>query len=148
MRVQLGHSRRIRVIRRRLSRSQHSPIISTRISHPSSASAIRPRRPDPHPRHLGRLAASTALAGPGQLNSRAAAGQAGGFLPGVPLGCLGMTGPRSRLRPRPLRQRMRDESLGRVKLVGQPHAGIQRRPQRRRSELWQLDNWPSGQAKP
>src|SRR5258708_25129685 len=56
---------------------------------------------------------------------------AGGFLPGVPLGCLGMTGPRSRLRPRPLRQRMRDESRGRVKLVGQPHAGIQRRPQRR-----------------
>ena len=56
---------------------------------------------------------------------------AGGFLPGVALGLLGHDGTRSRLRPRPLRQRMRDESRGRVKLVGQPHAEIQRRPQRR-----------------
>jgi hypothetical protein len=34
MSVLLGHSRRISVIRRRLSRSQHSPIISTGISPP------------------------------------------------------------------------------------------------------------------
>jgi hypothetical protein len=68
---------------------------------------------------------------------------AGGFLPGVPLSCLGIGEQDSRLRPRPLRQRMRDESRGRVKLVGQPHAGIQRRRRRRRSEL---SSWTVGQV--
>jgi hypothetical protein len=42
---------------------------------------------------------------------------------------LGHVGSGSELRPRRLRQRMRDESRGRVKLVDQPHAGVQRRPQ-------------------
>jgi len=50
-------------------------------------------------------------------------------LPGVPLGCLGM-GVMIRAEAPPLRQRMRDESRGRVRLVGQPHAVSQRRPQR------------------
>jgi hypothetical protein len=38
--------------------------------------------------------------------------RASGFLPGVPFGCLGMTGPRSRLRPRPLRDLWRIERPG------------------------------------
>ena len=99
----MGHSGRIRVIRRRQSRSQHSPIISTGISHPSSAGAIRPAaviltRPMS-------AASPPVLRWPGPANSTAAprqpaarqavAGQAGGFLPGVPLACFGMRGTRT-----------------------------------------------------
>jgi hypothetical protein len=61
--------------------------------------------------------------------SSSAGGALGGFLPGVPLGGLGRGEP---LRPRPSAAAIADQSgRGRVRLDGQPHADIQRRPHRR-----------------